>query len=105
MAVKAAPNTPSTTTADVSAKVASFRDIDNVIGVSKKCCWCCDWLSKDLPVPGQDGFVLPGTHGTTLPWSPPIFDIPLATLVPLEQALMEKLYQCSLTRVHVPGGK
>ncbi|KIM66949.1 hypothetical protein SCLCIDRAFT_264588 [Scleroderma citrinum Foug A] len=36
------------------------------ISVNKKCCWCCDWFSKNL----ESRFTLPGTHGVLYPWAP-----------------------------------
>ncbi|GBE85570.1 hypothetical protein SCP_0800870 [Sparassis crispa] len=87
MAIKAAANAPVATPGIGTI----FCDIDNVIGVGKKCCWCCDWLGRHLPVLGQDRFSLPGTHGKILPWSPPRFGIPPTTLALLEQAPMEQL--------------
>ncbi|KAL6308239.1 hypothetical protein BKA93DRAFT_822447 [Sparassis latifolia] len=100
MAVKAAANSiivpPSGI--DVHAQAAIFQDIDNVIVVNKKCCWCCDWLGKNLPVPMQECFVLPGTHGKIVPWAPPRFGIPLEVLALLERDLMEELRSAFVER-------
>ncbi|GBE85842.1 hypothetical protein SCP_0803640 [Sparassis crispa] len=92
MAIKAMSNSGIASSGiDMSAKMAIFQDIDNVIGVAKKCCWCCNWLGENLPVPMQECFILPGSHGMIFPWSPPRFGIPLATLASLERELMHKL--------------
>ncbi|KAL6301151.1 hypothetical protein BKA93DRAFT_488891 [Sparassis latifolia] len=57
MAIKAAANASVAT----SGIGTIFCDIDNVIGVGKK--------YRNLAVPGQDCFILPGTHGWIFPWS------------------------------------
>ncbi|KAL4074782.1 hypothetical protein V8B97DRAFT_1868240 [Scleroderma yunnanense] len=60
-----------------------------VIAVSKKCCWCCDWLGRRL----KTRFVLPGTHGIMYPWDPPKFGVSVSLLKRLEEELWKELYQ------------
>ncbi|KAH9854162.1 hypothetical protein C2E23DRAFT_819836 [Lenzites betulinus] len=61
------------------------------IGVSKKCCACCDLFAKYLQAnPPQDKtltFLLPGTHGTIYPWMVPPFSVPQSVLVKMCQEL------------------
>ncbi|KAI0780261.1 hypothetical protein C8Q74DRAFT_1368005 [Fomes fomentarius] len=70
------------------------------IGVSKKCCYCCNMLSSSLkewrglqtdpnkfPV-----FELPGTHAGIFPWMPPP-GIPAKVLQDMRQRLLEILFE------------
>ena len=58
-----------------------------VIAVSEECCWCCDWLSKNL----ESQFTLPGTHGMIYPWDPPKFGVSELVLKKLEGELWNQL--------------
>ena len=60
-----------------------------MIAVSRKCCWCCDWLGKNL----ETEFTLPGTHGIMYPWDPPKVGIGISVLQKLEAELWQELYQ------------
>ncbi|KAH9917160.1 uncharacterized protein BXZ73DRAFT_105632 [Epithele typhae] len=65
------------------------------VGVSKKCCFCCDYLAQLLAEPSEDGrpgvkFVLSGTHSTVFPWVPPS-GLPRAVLVKLAKRLTDTL--------------
>ncbi|KAI0759235.1 hypothetical protein BD413DRAFT_675065 [Trametes elegans] len=60
------------------------------IGVSKKCCYCCNLLAKLINASPQGGLTLslPGTHGTIFPWLPPSFGIDTEHL----QQIRDKLF-------------
>ncbi|KAF8414845.1 hypothetical protein L210DRAFT_852298 [Boletus edulis BED1] len=60
-----------------------------VIAVSKKCCWCCDWLGGHLDAQ----FQLPGTHGLMFPWDPPVVGVDVSVLKTLEAKLWEELHR------------
>lgn len=42
-----------------------------VIGVSKKCCWCCAQLASLIARCERKTFILPGSHGQIFPWALP----------------------------------
>ncbi|OSC99731.1 hypothetical protein PYCCODRAFT_1438085 [Trametes coccinea BRFM310] len=67
-----------------------------IIGVSKKCCWCCHALRQSLE--GHLSFVLPGTHAVILPWLPPP-GVRESVLVKMREALFGILH----ARVCKPG--
>ena len=66
-----------------------------VIAVSKMCCWCCDWLGKNL----ESQFTLPGTHGVMYPWDPPNVGVSESVLKKLEGELWDQLYEVVLKSV------
>ena len=68
-----------------------------VIAVSKKCCWCYNWLSQNL----ESKFTLPGTHGVIYPWDPPKVGVSETVLKRLEDKLWEKLYAKVLSFVPI----
>ncbi|KAJ7134515.1 hypothetical protein C8R44DRAFT_729933 [Mycena epipterygia] len=68
----------------------AFEGHSNVIGVTEKPCQICCWLSEDLML-SNGYFKLQGSHGKTVPWSPPRFGIPLLVLQNLELELLELL--------------
>jgi hypothetical protein len=64
---------------------------DKVIGVGKKCCWCCSTLGTIL----QDEYVSierPGSHGIVYPWSPPRVGLDVSVLRKLEDRLWDELH-------------
>ncbi|KAH9917149.1 uncharacterized protein BXZ73DRAFT_105621 [Epithele typhae] len=65
------------------------------VGVSKKCCVCCEYLAQLLGEPSEDGqpgveFVLSGTHSTVFPWVPPS-GLPHPVLKKLAKRLIDAL--------------
>ncbi|TBU52490.1 hypothetical protein BD310DRAFT_1043038 [Dichomitus squalens] len=68
------------------------------IGVSKKCCFCCDLLAH-LLMRSQSGgrlsFLLQGTHSTIFPWIPPD-GIPFEVLKEMRIQLL-KIFHSSIT--------
>ncbi|KAH9917140.1 uncharacterized protein BXZ73DRAFT_105612 [Epithele typhae] len=65
------------------------------VGVSKKCCVCCEYLAQLLGEPSEDGqpgveFVFSGTHSTVFPWVPPS-GLPHAVLEKLAKKLIAAL--------------
>lgn len=63
-----------------------------MIGVSKKCCWCC-WKLRHLLNDDEESklkLILPGTHSVISPWCPPD-TIPAGILLRMEQELLEVL--------------
>ncbi|KIM51598.1 hypothetical protein SCLCIDRAFT_33316 [Scleroderma citrinum Foug A] len=66
-----------------------------VIAVSKRCCWCCEWLGKNL----ESQFTLPGTHGMMYPWDPPNVGVSESVLKKLEGELWDQLYRVVLKSV------
>ncbi|KAI0773188.1 hypothetical protein BD413DRAFT_678083 [Trametes elegans] len=73
---------------DLNALFSASGRVD--IGVSKKCCYCCDILAKLINASPQGGLMisLPGSHGTIFPWLPPSFGINTEHL----QQLRNKLF-------------
>ncbi|KAL7284612.1 hypothetical protein ACG7TL_001907 [Trametes sanguinea] len=68
-----------------------------IIGVSKKCCWCCQALRQSLE--GRTiSFVLPGTHAVISPWLPPP-GVPESVLMKMRETLFGILHD----RVCKPG--
>ncbi|KAJ7935478.1 hypothetical protein B0H13DRAFT_1948043 [Mycena leptocephala] len=67
-----------------------FEGYSNTIGIAEQSCQICYWLSEELLLSNED-FNLPGSHGRTVPWSPPRFGIPLSILSNLEAELLELL--------------
>ncbi|KAH9850075.1 hypothetical protein C2E23DRAFT_837319 [Lenzites betulinus] len=78
--------------------IPGLKDADGVfstgkvpIGISKKCCACCDLFAKYLQADPPQGktltFFLPGTHGTIYPWMVPPFSVPRSVLVKMCQEL------------------
>ncbi|KAH9930432.1 uncharacterized protein BXZ73DRAFT_47672, partial [Epithele typhae] len=43
------------------------------IGVSKRCCFCCNLLARLITnrLPGPAKLILPATHSTVFAWYPP----------------------------------
>ena len=68
---------------------------DGAIAVTQKCCWCCDWLRKNLEL----HFTLPGTHGVIYPWDPPKVGVSELVLKKLEEELWIKLYDAVLMSI------
>lgn len=73
-----------------------MQDLNGVIGVAKKCCFCCHELAGMLARAIDDTevkfkFTVPGTSGIVFPWSPPLIGIPLPVLQGLSSTLMTKL--------------
>ncbi|TFK86859.1 hypothetical protein K466DRAFT_663434 [Polyporus arcularius HHB13444] len=71
------------------------------IGTSKKCCWACYRLSELLQQ-GADvhrDFILPGSHGMILPWTPPPFGIPSSIWRMLREELIKKTVDWAITEV------
>ena len=66
-----------------------------MIAVGEKCCWCCDWLSKN----SESQFTLPGTHGVMYPWDPPNVGVSESVLKKLEGELWDQLYEVVLKSV------
>ena len=71
-----------------------------MIGVEKKSCLCCYWLSQLLQTDTKEPFVLPGTHGIIFPWTPPLDSIPFEVLESLQQKLVSKLVEVTTTWIH-----
>ncbi|KAJ7745749.1 hypothetical protein B0H16DRAFT_1558092 [Mycena metata] len=69
-----------------------IRHTSNVIGVTKKCCYCCDKLAAILNASSrfQGSIKTPGSHGFITPWSPPA-GIPDKVLLELRNDLMGHL--------------
>jgi hypothetical protein len=72
------------------------QELNGVIGVAKKCCFCCHELAGMLARAIDDTettftFTVPGTSGIVFPWSPPLIGIPLQVLQDLSSTLMTKL--------------
>ena len=65
---------------------------DKVIGVGKKCCWCCSALGSILSQDKHISIQLPGSHGIIYPWSPPQVGLDLSVLQILEDKLWDALY-------------
>jgi hypothetical protein len=66
--------------------------IDKVIGVGKKCCWCCSTLGSILSEDERISVKLPGSHGVVYPWSPPRVGLDVSVLRKLEERLWAELY-------------
>jgi len=66
-----------------------------MIGVSKKCCWCCWSLGRLLNDDKESDLklTLPGTHSVIYPWCPPD-SLPIGLLLRLEQDLLDVLKKC-----------
>ncbi|KAI8972227.1 hypothetical protein BD414DRAFT_469660 [Trametes punicea] len=67
---------------------------NTIIGVSKKCCWCCHFLHTALQ--GYEArnklvFILPGTHSVIYPWLPPS-GIPEKILKDMRASLFTRLH-------------
>ncbi|KAI0759227.1 hypothetical protein BD413DRAFT_288419 [Trametes elegans] len=64
------------------------------IGVSKKCCYCCDILANLINTSPQGGltFLIPGTHGTIFPWHPPPLGINTEHLQQMRDKLFKKFH-------------
>ena len=77
---------------------------DRVIGVAKKSCLCCYWLGQLLQTDTKEPFVLPGTHGIILPWTPPLDGIPFNVLESLQQKLVSKLVEVTTIRLDTSPG-
>jgi len=65
---------------------------DKVIGVGKKCCWCCSTLSSILSQDKHVSIKLPGSHGIIYPWSPPHVGLDVSVLEILEERLWVELH-------------
>ncbi|KAJ8583012.1 hypothetical protein M405DRAFT_829631, partial [Rhizopogon salebrosus TDB-379] len=65
---------------------------DKVIGVGKKCCWCCSTLSSILSQDKHVSIKLPGSHGIVYPWSPPRVGLDVSVLEILEERLWAELH-------------
>jgi len=65
---------------------------DKVIGVGKKCCWCCSALGSILSQDKHISIKLPGSHGIIYPWTPPRVGLDLNVLQILEDQLWDALY-------------
>ncbi|KAF7365372.1 hypothetical protein MVEN_00409500 [Mycena venus] len=77
---------------DAQAFLDAFEGHSNTIGVAEQSCQICYWLSEELSLPNGEGyFNLQGSHGRTVPWTPPRFGIPLSVLGKLEVELLELL--------------
>ncbi len=61
----------------------------SVIGVGKKCCWCCSSLAGMLRA-AHSGvtFQIPMSHGLIFPWALPTIGISLPVATSMETALM-----------------
>ena len=73
-----------------------MQELNGVIGVAKKCCFCCYELAGRLARAIDDTevkfkFTVPGTSGIVFPWSPPLIGIPLQVLQDLSSTLTTKL--------------
>ncbi|KAI9056343.1 hypothetical protein FKP32DRAFT_1682307 [Trametes sanguinea] len=72
------------------------QDGEVVIGVSKKCCWCCYSLQSLLRKHNSDpsvrpvSFILPGSHATIYSWIPPP-ETPLEVLKTMRESLFVAL--------------
>lgn len=73
-----------------STPLMLLQGYSNTIGIAEQSCQICYWLSEELLLSNED-FNLPGSHGRTVPWSPPRFGIPLSILSNLEAELLELL--------------
>jgi len=63
-----------------------------MIGISKKCCWCC-WKLGHLLNNDKESklkLILPGTHSVIYPWCPPD-SLPTNILLRIEQDLLDVL--------------
>ncbi|KAH9943057.1 uncharacterized protein BXZ73DRAFT_97118 [Epithele typhae] len=72
-----------------------LREGEILIGISKKCCYCCHLLAEELASNGSPSpvkFVLQGTHATVYPWLPPD-GLPLKVLQGIRAKLKEALMQ------------
>jgi hypothetical protein len=65
---------------------------DKIIGVGKKCCWCCSTLSSILSQDKHVSIKLPGSHGIVYPWSPPRVGLDVSVLEILEERLWAELH-------------
>jgi len=104
---------------ELNGVLASVLKTDEVvIGVSKKCCWCCWRLYKwfeahrsSPAAPGQDSdrpsvspttilptMLLIGSHDTIFPWCPPQLGIPIEFLRELLKDLKHILMKVSLQK-------
>ncbi|KAI0758640.1 hypothetical protein BD413DRAFT_599143 [Trametes elegans] len=84
---------------DLNALFSASGRID--IGVSKKCCYCCDILANLIHISTQGGltFSLPGTHGTIFPWNPPPFGINTEQLQQMRDKLFKKFHDIVTKRI------
>ncbi|KAF9508254.1 hypothetical protein BS47DRAFT_1350567 [Hydnum rufescens UP504] len=65
-----------------------------VIGVGKKCCWCCSQLAEQLNIAHPHiSLQVPASHGLVFPWALPSIGISLAIAESLETALKEVWHQ------------
>lgn len=74
--------------------IQSPLDKKCVIGVSKKCCWCCARLASLIARCERKTFILPGSHGQIFPWALPSGisqDVAGALEADLESTLSEVL--------------
>ncbi|KAI0758631.1 hypothetical protein BD413DRAFT_496275 [Trametes elegans] len=71
------------------------------IGVSKKCCYCCDILAKLIhtSTQGDLAFSYPGSHGTIFPWHPPPFGINTEHLQQMQDKLFKKFHNIVTKRI------
>ncbi|KAJ6508966.1 hypothetical protein C8R45DRAFT_461380 [Mycena sanguinolenta] len=88
-------NVPDVERSNTEAFFDAFETSSNTIGVVGQPCQICHWLSEGLLLP-NGYFNLKGSHGRTVPWSPPRFGIPLSVLGNLEAELLELLEDLTL---------
>lgn len=90
------------------SELSPQRQGNIAIGVCRKCCACCDMLSRGFTsLPSQEGqgpvaFLVPGTHATVFPWLPPSFGIPLSILKDMRGSLFLIFHKMLCTSVAVP---
>ncbi|KAI0764178.1 hypothetical protein BD413DRAFT_195522 [Trametes elegans] len=88
---------------DLNALFSASGRID--IGVSNKCCYCCDILAKLIHTSTQGDLAcsLPGTHGTIFPWLPPPFGVTTEHLQQMRDKLFKKFHDIVTTRILNPA--
>lgn len=75
---------------NIRANPQSSSGTKRVIGVSRKCCWCCARLASHVASREGKTFILPGSHGQIFPWALPS-GIPLEVADALEADLQSVL--------------
>jgi len=62
----------------------------SVIGVGKKCCWCCSRLAEELQVAHPTvSFEIPASHGLIFQWALPTIGVSVDVAKAMEKALEE----------------
>jgi hypothetical protein len=75
------------------AALQTIGTADKVIGVGKKCCWCCSTLGSILSQDKHVSIKLPGSHGIMYPWIPPRVGLDVSVLEILEERLWAELHK------------